>query len=161
MRKNCLALLMVLMLVFSTLTAQAAAPAQVPHGILQHEVQDVGAIGVAEHLAQLAESRRGQARAVAQGLLDVGQVGGHVPGVFLVLRVAGEVVLVALGRLRIGAQVDLVRVGVESGQAAGDEGLRQAVGSVGQVVGDAESAEGLAEGRPRSIARVRRCAPAR
>ncbi len=81
------------------------------------------------------------------------EVVGDAAGPFDVLRVAGVVRADLAFDARVGGPVDVVGVGVEGGQAAGDDRGAHSLGGEGEVRHRAEAAEALAEDGPGGPAR--------
>lgn len=116
--------------------------------MLQEEVQPVAALAAAEDDTEGLEGLDGQTVAVGQDDLVVQEVVGDPAGALDVLRVAGVVGGDLAFDARVGGPVDVVCVGVEGGQAAGDHGGAEALRSDGEVADGAEAAEALAEDGP-------------
>lgn len=127
---------------------QFDAGGRADEGVLEEVVQAVAAAGPAEQDAQGLERLDGQPVAAVQYGLVFGEVLGDAAGAFDVLRVARVVGGDLAFDARIRGAVDVVRVAVERGQAAGDDSGGEALGGRRQVVGCAEPAEALAENGP-------------
>ena len=104
----------------------------------------------AQHHADHAQASGGEALARRQHLFRVRQVCAQLPHRLLVARMAAEIGAVAGGRALVGEPVDVVDVD-EAGQAPRDQAGLEAPGRQGQVGGRDESAEGLAQRRPRLV----------
>lgn len=117
-------------------------------GVLQQVVQPVTALAAAEEDAEGLEGLDGQAVAVRQGDVAGEEMVGDTTGPFDVLRIAGVVRGDLALHTRVGGPVDVVGVGVEGGQTAGDDGGGEALGGEGQIGRGAETAEALAQDGP-------------
>lgn len=127
---------------------EGVAAGDADEGVLQEEVELVAAVAGAEQDAERLEGLGGQQVAAGEFHRLLQQVGGDAAGALHVLRVAGVVRLVLAGDTGIGGAVDVVGVGVEGGEAAGEQGGGDAFGGGGEVGGGAEAAEALAEDGP-------------
>ena len=119
-------------------------------GALEQVVQLIRVALPAQHHADHAQTRGGEALARRQRLFCVRQVRAQLAHRPLIARVALEVRAVAGRRALIRQAVDVVHMD-EAGQASRDQAGLQALGSQRQVRGRDEAAERLAERRPRVI----------
>lgn len=116
--------------------------------MLQEEVQTVTALAAAEEDAERLEGLDGQPVTVGQRHLAGEEVVGDTAGPLDVLRIAGVVRGDLALHAGVGGPVDVVGVGVEGGQTAGEDGGGEALGGEGQIGGRAEAAEALAQDGP-------------
>ena len=104
-------------------------------------MQLVAASGAAEHAADRLEPFHGQPRSVRQPHVVGGQVPGDRLGCLDVVGVALVVRGAAVGAQPVGDPVDGLGMRAETGQPAGEQRLRHAMGCEGQVADRAEPAE--------------------
>lgn len=96
----------------------------------------------------MPEATPGQAVAAGQPHLSLCQPLPQVPQARPVVGIALVIAPVALQHAPVGGAVDIVDRSTQRRQAAGDEGLPQAVGGQREIGGHAEPAEALAENAP-------------
>ncbi|CAL2073818.1 protein of unknown function [Streptomyces murinus] len=116
--------------------------------VREEVVEAVAAVAAAEHQAEGLEGLDGEAVAVRQDHVMGEQVVGDAAGPLDVLRVPGVVRGDLAFDAGVGGAVDVLGVGVQGGQSAGDQGGVQALGGEREVRHRAEAAEALAEDGP-------------
>lgn len=115
---------------------------------LEQIVQTGGAVAHSEHRADLGKAPPTEPVAAGQAHIAALQARLQVAKPPGVLRIASQVAAIAVAHARVRARVDVVGVVAQRGQPAGDEGLAQSRGRLGQVGGDAQAPEALPEHAP-------------
>ncbi len=120
----------------------------VGEGLLEQPVELLGAVTHAQHQSQALEAAHAQSIAVGQADIVVQQMVGDGVDPLAIIGKARQIRLKLALHSTVGAPVDLVGVGVERRQAAGDIAAAQSLGRVGQVGQGQKAAVALAQRGP-------------